>query len=115
MNRYWFICLIFFCLLSCHDADRERMVEDLIQVKVKQRLDQFSRVSLQDCEKNLMNDAVRMVDSMLRLNPILIKLDSLQRPPKPEKPAKPAFAKPNETEALKPIDNRKKKSSSSEN
>lgn len=111
MNRYWFICFVFFCLHSCHDEDRERLVEELIQVKVKQRLDQFSRVSLQDCEKNLMNDAVRMVDSILRLNPILIKLDSLQRPPKPDKPPKPAFAKPNETEALKPIDPKKKASS----
>jgi len=101
------LCLV--SLVSCSEDDhRDQLAQQLLDQKINERLAQFTSVHLKDCEKDLMNDAIRTVDSLLRMNPILIRLDSLERPPKPVRPSDPAFDKPKEIEPLVPIPSPKK-------
>lgn len=79
--------------VSCQ-VDREPIVQQMIEDEVNLRMERFLESERKRCLQDIMESASRTADSLLRANPILIKIDSLARPPKVPKPSRPAFERP---------------------
>jgi len=79
-------------------------VEDLIALKVKKRIAEFKRRTLERCTDKVMKRANEMVDSILidRARKTII-IDSIQKPPKPIKPEKPEVPIVEDTTPVQPL------------
>ncbi len=89
MNRIFWVSIIIL-VIGC-GGNRDELAEQLIQERVQAKLDVFIAAEKQRCWDKMWEDASRTADSLLRLNPIRVRLDSLTRPPKPLKPSRPHF------------------------
>ncbi len=91
-----------FCIMiatSCQ-VDREPIVQQMIEDEVNLRMDRFLESERKRCLEEIMESASKTADSLLRANPILIKIDSLARPPKVPKPSRPDFERPKDSLSL---------------
>ena len=91
--RYLLGCFCMLIAVSCQ-VDREPIVQQMIEDEVNLRMERFLESERKRCLQDIMESASRTADSLLRANPILIKIDSLARPPKVPKPPRPAFERP---------------------
>lgn len=89
---YLFMLLVFSC-----QVDRDPIVQQMIAEEVQVRLDRFISSEKERCLQGIMESASSTADSLLRANPILIKIDSLARPPKVPKPSRPHFQAPTDS------------------
>ena len=89
-------------LLSCR-PDRATVVAKLIEDRMETRLDQYQSGEWEACRRKAMLDAGRMADSLLRANPLIIQLDSLQRPPIPPRPIRPEVMKKPDSIVIAPL------------
>ena len=103
MNRYIPAIGFIFILTYCHQPDREELVKPLMEERLEERLSEVKNHERNKCYETLMTDAIKIADSLLRENPLLFKIDSLERPPKPSKPVAPEIQKPSDTVLLKPL------------
>ncbi len=97
------LTIIGLSLASCQQADQEELKAQLIERRIEERLNQYVAVEEEKCLTSLMSEASEVADSILRANPILIRIDSLQRPPKPSKPLPPLFDRPKDSIVIAPI------------
>lgn len=91
--RYLLGGLCILITVSCQ-VDRDPIVQQMIEDEVNLRMERFLESERKRCLNEIMESANRTADSLLRANPILIKIDSLARPPKVPKPSRPAFERP---------------------
>ena len=95
---------IFLLLLmsGCQEKD-DAIIQELIDQRIEERLTEYIMLEKQRCLARLLEEASAFADSILRANPVLIKLDSLQRPPVPLKPIKPTFERRKDSVKIAPI------------
>jgi hypothetical protein len=89
--------------ISCGEPDHEALSQALIQRRVSEKINTFIAKEKEKCRNDLLIEASAAADSTLRANPILIQIDSLQKPPKPIKPPNPSFSRPKDTIRIEPI------------
>ncbi|MDQ3018003.1 MAG: hypothetical protein M3R25_14925 [Bacteroidota bacterium] len=65
--------------------------EDLIQTAIEIRLKQWKEEQIVLCREKAITNATEYVDSMMIVNSLDTKLDTIPKPPKPNKPSKPIF------------------------
>ncbi|HSF89345.1 MAG TPA: hypothetical protein VLA46_08005 [Saprospiraceae bacterium] len=75
-------------LISCAE---EVSQEDLVKAAVDIKLEQWKLVQLNSCKEIAYTKAEDYVDSLLLVNSLDTKLDTIPKPLKPVKPAKPGF------------------------
>lgn len=103
MNRYIVGIGFVFILTNCQQPDRDALVKPIMENRLEERLTVIKEHERNKCYEELMEGAIKIADSLLRENPLLIKIDSLERPPKPAKPIAPEIQKPTDTVLLKPL------------
>jgi hypothetical protein len=94
---------LIFLLAGCKQPDRDALVKPIMDKRLHDRLNEVRTREKLSCYEALMKDALKIADSLLRENPLLIKIDSLERPAKPLKPIAPEIQKPVDTVLLKPL------------
>lgn len=104
MRKYNSIIWVSFGLLlfECQDKD-DIIIKQLIDQRIERRLSEYISVERQRCTERLLEEASQLADSLLRANPVMIQLDSLQRPPVPLKPTKPTFERRTDSVKIAPI------------
>lgn len=75
-------------LFSC---SKEVSQDDLVKAAVDIKLDQWKLTQLNSCKDVAYTKAEDYVDSLLLVNSLDTKLDTIPKPLKPVKPAKPGF------------------------
>ena len=91
-------------MLTC-STDRQALVEPVIEQRIQERMKTIQKRSREKCYEELMEEALMAVDSLLQSNPLLVKIDSLTRPPIPEKPVEPILIRPKDSLSLAPLIN----------
>ncbi len=89
--------------LGACTQDREPLVQELVEEEVARKLADFIATEKAKCLQEVMEEASMATDSILRANPILIRLDSLDKPSRPEKPGVPPMEKPPDSIQIAPI------------
>ena len=81
-----------------------KTVEDLIALKVEERIKRYKKTAEERCEIKVMSRANKIVDSLLidRARKTII-IDSIQKPPIPSKPEKPEVPILNDTTPIRPF------------
>ncbi len=81
-----------------------KTVEDLIALKLEERITEFKKRTFERCTDKVMRRANEKVDSILiaRARQTII-IDSIQKPPKPTKPEKPEVPIVEDTTPVKPL------------
>ncbi len=88
---------------GCVD-DRDDIAQEIIRSRIESRLGTYIKGEVRKCWEDLLIDASLAADSLIRTDPILVKLDSLQRPPKPVKPSPPLFERKKDSVEIAPIE-----------
>jgi hypothetical protein len=104
MRKYNKTILVFLLILlfGCEDKD-ESVIKEMIDQRIEKRLNEYITIEKQRCKTRLLEEASVIADSLLRANPVMIQLDSLQRPPVPIKPTKPTFERRTDSVKIAPI------------
>lgn len=102
MNKIISLLILSLAWVSCDD-DRDAMAQQIITSRVQDRLNKYISIELDKCWQKLNADASLAADSLIRVDPILVKLDSLQRPPKPVKPSMPIFQRKKDSVQIGPL------------
>ena len=98
---WWLLLGIVF---ACGPPDHSAIQNELMDRRLKERVDDFITTETAKCKVDLLEKASAVADSILRAtNPILIQIDSLERPAKPVKPEHPDFARPTDSISISPI------------
>ncbi|HUR30469.1 MAG TPA: hypothetical protein VMZ69_03500 [Saprospiraceae bacterium] len=85
----YIISFVMICLfISCHKKVSQ---EELIQSALSLKIEQWRKDQMKECEAKAMLKAEAYVDSMLIVNSLSSKLDTIPKPPRPMKPPKPSF------------------------
>ena len=82
------VASVLLILFSCSE---EVSQEDLVKAAVDIKLDQWKLTQVNSCKEIAYTRAEDYVDSLLLVNSLESKLDTIPRPLKPVKPAKPGF------------------------
>ena len=100
-----YLCLLMLILAqACGPPDHSEMQAILMEKRLDDRINQFIQDEKTKCKVDLMAEASRLADSLLRVsNPVLIQIDSIQKPPRPTKPEAPNFSKPADSVKIAPI------------
>lgn len=103
-NRANIVLAIFFLLpWACVKPLDEKVRQQMMDSQVERRLDTYIRQQRTACYERILEEAVAMVDSTFRVDPISISLDTIGRPPLPIKPGSPNFQLPNDSVILEPL------------
>ncbi|NND09416.1 MAG: hypothetical protein HKN87_23835 [Saprospiraceae bacterium] len=102
MNELYSI-LIFGVIISACTDDRDAIAQQIIASRIQERLQTYISIEVEKCWQEMHTEASLTADSLIRLDPILVKLDSLQRPPKPVKPNMPAFQRKKDSIEIAPL------------
>lgn len=104
MQRKNSFYLAIFCLLLCAcKEDDTALRQQMIEQQIQERLQNYIEVEQRRCRTKVMEEASNLADSLLRANPVFIRLDSLQRPPVPIKPNRPEFERRKDSIKIEPI------------
>ena len=82
------VASVLLILFSCSE---EVSQEDLVKAAVDIKLEQWKLAQLNSCKDIAYTRAEDYVDSLLLVNSLESKLDTIPKPLKPVKPAKPGF------------------------
>ncbi len=100
-NIYWVALAIF---MACKPPDHSAEQQVLMDRRLQDKINQFIADEMEKCTRELLTEASATADSVLRAtNPILIQIDSIERPPKPPKPPQPNFERPKDSIVIAPI------------
>ncbi len=86
--RYIIYLLLINAFYSCQQGVTQ---EDLIESAIELKLEQWRLDQIRECTEKAMAEAEAYVDSILVINSLPSKLDTIPKPPKPHKPPKPSF------------------------
>ncbi|MBX2816569.1 MAG: hypothetical protein KTR24_11240 [Saprospiraceae bacterium] len=103
MNVRRFLILISFCMAGCVQQMDESLRQQLMDEALAERIKRYRDQKMKECHEETMAAALWAVDSAFRSDPILIELDSIDRPPPLQKPEKPPLVKPDRSIKLEPI------------
>lgn len=78
-------------ILIMSSCAKEVSQDDLVKAAVDIKLEQWKLVQLNSCKEMAYTKAEDYVDSLLLVNSLDTKLDTIPKPIKPVKPAKPGF------------------------
>lgn len=87
IKKYIFLLLVI-CCISCKDDRNARAVETLIQSSLEERLAEYERILMKKCQDEMLEEASRIVDSIL-ITEARLSRDTVNRPRKPPKPERP--------------------------
>lgn len=97
----WIGMIAFVC---CRPPDHRAEQQVLMDRRLQNKIDKFITDEMEKCKLDLLTEASTVADSILRVtNPILIQIDSIQRPAKPNKPEQPIFERPRDSIIIAPI------------
>ena len=84
--------------------DSEMMTkEQFIQMHLNEKLQKYKSDSGKKCRQKAIDQATQIVDSILIAQARNIRIDTVQRPPKPIKPTRPNILTPNDTTPIRPV------------
>ncbi|MDX1940163.1 MAG: hypothetical protein SFU99_06395 [Saprospiraceae bacterium] len=90
-------------LLACDsEAEEKRLEKFLIEQNVKERLTEYKKIHDQNCRTEVLEEAIRIADSLIILEARLSK-DTLLKPFKPERPEKPELKTMPDTVKVRPF------------
>lgn len=101
VNNY-LILITIWLVIAC-SQDREPIAQQLIEEHIQRRLAEHRASEKVKCKNTILEEAIATVDSILRANPIDIKIDSMTRPPVPPKPSHPEFTRRKDSIVIAPI------------
>ncbi len=78
-------------LMGAYACSKPVSQEELIETAIEIRLQQWRIEQIDLCRERAIITAVGYVDSMMIVNSLGSKLDTIPKPPKPNKPHKPSF------------------------
>ena len=84
------------------ERDRSAEVEALIHKNAEERLESFRRIKMERCRESILEEATRVVDSLLIVEARLEK-DSSGRPVKPVRPPRPDIRQLQDSSPVKPL------------
>ena len=99
-NACLYIILVFLLIIACKEPIRQ---EELIAEAVKIKMEQWRVEQREECIHKAIVDAEAFVDSLMVVNSLQTKLDTIPKPPKPNKPMKPSFKEKPDTVVVDPI------------
>ena len=100
-NIYWLALAL---IVACQPPDHSAEQQVLMDRRLQDKLSKFISDEMKKCKQDLLIEASTTADSILRTtNPILIQIDSIERPPKPPKPPQPNFVRPKDSIEIAPI------------
>jgi len=102
MNKILSLLILSLAWVSCDDG-RDAMAQQIITSRVQDRLNMYITIELNKCWQEMNVKASLAADSLIRVDPILVRLDSLQRPPKPVKPSIPVFERKKDSVQIAPL------------
>lgn len=83
------LSILFVCVsISCNEKVTQ---EDLIQSALSLKTTQWRELQIKLCTDRAYAEAEAFVDSIMVINALPTKLDTIPKPPKPMKPPKPYF------------------------
>ena len=98
---YWTVLLF---VISCRPPDHSAEQQILMDKRLQSKINKFIVDEVAKCRQELLITASATADSLLRAtNPILIQIDSIERPAKPVKPTQPNFQRPKDSITIAPI------------
>ena len=75
-------------ILSCQEkVSQEQLIKSALALKVQQ----WRNEQMRTCKEKAITAAEAYVDSIMIVNALPTKLDTINKPPKPQKPMKPVF------------------------
>jgi len=77
--------------------------KQLMDESLQEKLNKYTKVQFQKCEKRILNRAQAIVDSILLKEAQEKTIDTFDRPPKPFKPTRPTLKVPKDTTAVEPL------------
>ncbi len=85
------VCFVILILTAFYGCSKPVSQEDLIETAIQIRLQQWREEQIVLCRERALMAAAEYVDSMMIVNSLDFKLDTIPKPPKPNKPHKPYF------------------------
>jgi hypothetical protein len=77
--------------------------KQLMDEALQEKLDKYTAIQIEKCNKKIFNRAQAIVDSILLKEAQEKTIDTFERPPKPLKPNRPALKVPKDTTAVGPL------------
>ena len=75
----------------------------VVQQGIEIKLDQFRNRKQKECKRRALDRALIIADSLLAAQALIIKNDTINRPPRAIKPVKPKFTPVPDSIAVRPI------------
>ena len=101
---YLLITAILLTLLFTAFQDSEMMTkEQFVQIHLNEKLQKYKIEKAKKCRQKAIDQATQIVDSILISQARNIRIDTVQRPPKPIKPSRPNILSPNDTTPIRPV------------
>ena len=85
MIRWIYILCAFIFFTACN-KNEDFTKEELIAQEVAKRMKNFRKSKIRQCKEESLEIAIHQTDSILKLNAVRYRVDSLKRPPLPNKP-----------------------------
>ena len=80
-----------------------KTLKQLMDESLQKKLDQYTKVQVDKCEKKILNRAQAIVDSILLKEAQEKTIDTFDRPAKPSKPDRPVIKVAKDTTPVKPL------------
>ncbi len=77
--------------------------KQLMDESLQEKLDKYTSIQIQKCDKKILNRAQSIVDSILLKEAQEKTIDTFDRPTKPSKPNRPELKVPKDTTAVEPL------------
>lgn len=98
------LIVVFSAFQSKNENEGIKTIEELIQLKVSEKVSTFKNRSIERCQERVIKRANEIVDSILIAQAKRVSIiDSIQKPPKPIKPEKPIIPIVEDTTPIKPL------------
>ena len=104
IKPYLLITAILLTLLFTAFQDSEMMTkEQFVEKHLNEKLQKYKNDKAKKCRQKAIDKANEIVDSILIAQARNIRIDTVQRPPKPIKPNRPNILTPNDTTPIRPV------------
>lgn len=101
--KHWIIIIAFLFLGIACTKEKKMTLEELREQEIAKRVNQFIDNKQEECHQKTMERAIKMADSLLKINAVKYVEDSLLRPPLPLKPEKKIKQVPKDTVRNQPF------------
>jgi hypothetical protein len=105
MNNWkWLIWMLAASSLAACETqeDLQAEVEALIEQRVEERRSSFIATIQKNCERDILEEATRIVDSII-IAEARLKKDTLPKPPRPDRPEVPELKQLKDTSPVSPL------------